>query len=97
MERAYILENSSELTPESFPAELFEPESRSPTLSVDAGQKLSEVRQTAVDYIEREYLKEQLINNKGRINETALAAGITTRHLNKLMKKYQLRKEAFKG
>jgi DNA-binding NtrC family response regulator len=97
MERAYILETSSVLTPEGFPAELFEPESRSPTLSVDAGLNLSEVRQTAVDYIERKYLKEQLVNNKGRISETAVAAGITTRHLHKLMKKHQLRKEEFKG
>ncbi len=97
MERAYILETSSVLTPESFPAELFEPESRSSTVSIDAGLNLSEIRQRAIDYVERKYLKEQLVNNKGRINETAVAAGITTRHLHKLMKKYQLRKEEFKG
>lgn len=97
MERAYILESSSILTPGGFPAELFEPESRSPNLSFDAELNLSEVRQRAVDYVEEKYLKELLDNNKGRINETALAAGITTRHLHKLMKKYKLRKEEFKG
>ncbi|MCF8145474.1 MAG: sigma-54 dependent transcriptional regulator [Deltaproteobacteria bacterium] len=97
MERAYILESSSVLTPGGFPTELFEPESRSPNLSFDAGLNLSEVRQRAVDYVEEKYLKELLGNNKGRINETALAAGITTRHLHKLMKKYKLRKEEFKG
>jgi DNA-binding NtrC family response regulator len=96
MERAYILETSSILRPESFPVELFEPVSRAPAISVDAGLSLSRVRQQAMDYIERKYLKEQLATNKGRINETAAAAGITTRHLHKLMKKYQLRKEAFK-
>jgi len=97
MERAYILESSSILTPGGFPAELFEPESRSPNLSFDAELNLSEVRQRAVDYVEEKYLKELLDDNKGRINETALAAGITTRHLHKLMKKYKLRKEEFKG
>ncbi len=97
MERAYILETSSLLTPESFPAELFKLEFRSATVSVDAGLNLSDVRQRAVEDIERKYVKEQLALNKGRINETAAAAGITTRHLHKLMKKYRIRKEEFKG
>jgi len=97
MERAYILETSSLLTPASFPLELFEGEPCAATVRVDSALNLAEVRQRAVEDVENQYLKEQLAQNKGRINETAAAAGITTRHLHTLMKRYGLRKEEFKG
>ena len=97
MERAYILETSTLLTPQSFPAELFELQTPSATVSVDAGLNLSEVRRKAIDDIERKYLKEQLALNRGKIQDTARAAGITTRQINKLMKKYGIRKEEFKS
>lgn len=97
MERAYILESSSVLTPESFPKELFESETLSATVSVDAGLSIAEVRRKGIEDIERNYLKEQLAQNKGKIQNTARAAGITTRQLHKLMKKYGIRKEEFKS
>jgi DNA-binding NtrC family response regulator len=97
MERAYILETSTLLTPQSFPAELFELQTPSATVSVDAGLNLSEVRRKAIDDIERKYLKEQLALNRGKIQDTARAAGITTRQINKLMKKYGIQKEEFKS
>ncbi len=96
MERAYILETSSRLTPSSFPVELFEGDACAAMVRVDSAMNLSEVRQRAVEDVESTYLKEQLAQHNGRINETAAAAGITTRHLHKLMKKYGLRKEHFK-
>lgn len=96
MERAYILETSSVLTPESFPGELFESEMPSACLPVDASLPLAEVRRRGVEDIERRYLKEVLSRNKGRINKSAKEAGISTRQLNKLMKKYGIRKEEFK-
>ena len=97
MERAYILETSSILTPESFPGELFEFRTLSATISVDAGFSIAEVRRKGIEDIERNYLKEQLAQNRGKIQNTAKAAGITTRQLHKLMKKYGLRKEDFKS
>jgi len=97
MERAYILESSSVLTPESFPGELFESETLSATVSVDAGLSIAEVRRKGIEDIERNYLKEQLAQNRGKIQGTAKAAGITTRQLHKLMKKHGIRKEEFKS
>jgi DNA-binding NtrC family response regulator len=96
MERAYILESSSVLTPESFPGELFETENLSATVSLDAGLSIAEARSRGIEDIERNYLKEQLAQNRGKIQDTARAAGITTRQLHKLMKKYGIRKEEFK-
>jgi transcriptional regulator with GAF, ATPase, and Fis domain len=96
MERAYILETSSILTPESFPGELFDSGTLSATVLVDAGLSIAEVRRKGLEDIERNYLKEQLTQNGGKIQNTARAAGITTRQLHKLMKKYGIRKEDFK-
>jgi DNA-binding NtrC family response regulator len=96
IERAYILETSSVLTPESFPRELFEERVPLASLQVDSSLTISEVRQRAIDDIERNYLKELLANNNGRINDSAKAAGITPRQLHKLMKKHGIRKEKFR-
>ncbi|MCI5139342.1 MAG: sigma-54-dependent Fis family transcriptional regulator, partial [Candidatus Electrothrix sp. AR1] len=42
------------------------------------------------------YLKEVLSSNKGKINRSAEAAGVSTRQLHKLMRKYGLKREEFK-
>ena len=97
LERAYILETSNVLTPESFPAELFEKEASSAVLSMDTDVSLSEARRKAVLGFERQYLKELMLRNKGKINQSAHEAGISTRQLHKLMLKYGLRKEDFKN
>jgi len=97
MERAYILEGSPILTPESFPNELFTPNSSSVRVKADIFLTLAEVRRTAIEETERRYLQELLAENKGRIRETAKAARISPRQLHKLMKKYGLRKEEFKS
>jgi DNA-binding NtrC family response regulator len=96
VERAYILETSSVLTPESFPGELFEIETTSVVLPSTENLTLADVRQHGVREIERNYLKDVLARNKGKINESARDAGISSRQLNKLMNKYGLRKEEFK-
>ena len=96
MERAYILERSAVLVPESFPAELFVAEDTLPHVQMDTMLPLAEVRRRGVEEIERCYLKEVLDENAGRIDKSAEAAGITTRQLHKLMKKYGLKKEEFK-
>lgn len=96
IERAIILETSSMLTMESFPNELFEQNAPAEYLPMNTSRTLAEVRKQAVEDIERRYLKELLSRNGGKINISAADAGITTRQLNKLMKKYGIRKEEFK-
>ncbi|NNK84510.1 MAG: sigma-54-dependent Fis family transcriptional regulator, partial [Desulfobacterales bacterium] len=97
VERAYILETSSVLTPESLPNELFDSESSKVQIPSNDFLTLAETRQRGIEEIERNYLKDVLTRNKGRINESARNAGITTRQLNKLMNKYGIRKEEFKS
>ena len=96
IERAYILETSSMLTPESFPKELFEAGGFVSFPSLRSPLTLSQARQKGIEDIERNYLKELLIKHKGKINDSAKEAGISTRQLNKLMNKYEIRKEEFK-
>ena len=67
MERAYILEKGSVLSPNSFPSDLFTFES----LGVASGQAssqiptLSDIRKRAIDEAERRYLREILTQNRG--------------------------------
>ncbi len=96
MERAYILERSAIMVPESFPAELFAGQDAMPRVTMDTKLSLAEVRRRAVEEVERCYLKETLDENQGSIKKSAEAAGITSRQLHKLMTKHGLRKEEFK-
>jgi len=96
LERAYILETSSVLTVESFPAELLASQDVSAGVAVDSSLPLAEVRNRGVEDIERRYLRELLTSNRGRIKESAEVAGISTRQLHKLLNKSQIRKEEFK-
>lgn len=96
IERSYILEESDQLTVNSFPIEVvrnFVDSIAEPLITLEG--KLYEARQTAADYAEETYLREKLQVNNGKINKTAEEAGISVRYLNKLMKKYGLRKENF--
>ena len=96
IERAYILETSSILTPGSFPIELFTMETSSVHFPVDAFATLKEFRQKSIEESERQYLKDLLKRNNGKIGESAVIAGISTRQLSKLLKKYCIRKEEYK-
>jgi DNA-binding NtrC family response regulator len=96
VERAYILENTNMLTPESFPLELFDEEQTTALLPMDTQLSLGEARKQALEDFERQYLKALLARNSGKINLSAKEAGISTRQLHKLMRKYDLRKESFK-
>jgi DNA-binding NtrC family response regulator len=96
IERAYILETSSMLAPESFPRELFTSEHARMQVPFETSSTLAEVRHRGIENIERHYLRELLALTKGKIKNTAEVAGITTRQLNKLMNKYGLQKEDFK-
>lgn len=96
IERAYILETSSVLTPESFPGELLTSDIPETPVSLDTSLTLAEVRNRGVNNIERQYLKELLTKYNGSISRTARAADISTRQVHKLMVKHKLRKENFK-
>jgi len=96
VERASILESSSILTPESFPSELFAFDAPTAEVPLSTSITLGEARRRAIENVERQYLKELLATNKGRINHSAKAAGITPRQLHKLMTRYGIRKEEFK-
>ena len=97
IERAYILETSDELTPESFPNELFVSNANPVFIPTNEALTLTQVRQCGVEDIERNYLKKVLTRHKGKIAESAAVAGISTRQINKLMNKYGIRKEDFKN
>lgn len=96
LERAYILENSNCLTPDSFPSELFEWLNSTPIMPFNPRLPLAEARRQALEDFERQYVKGLLARNHGRINTSAAEAGISSRQLNSLMRKYEIRKEAFK-
>jgi DNA-binding NtrC family response regulator len=97
IERAYILESRSVLLPESFPGEFFESESDVAFLPTNSTLTLAQVRRRGLEEIERNYLKQVLTRNKGRISVSAREAGISTRQLNKLMTRHGIKKEAFKS
>ena len=85
------------MTPESFPNELFESNSQSVFSPSIETLTLTQARQRGVEEVERNYLMRILAVHKGKIGETAEAAGISTRQLNKLMNKYGIKKETFKS
>ncbi len=96
LERAFILETTKVLTPESFPTGLFESDDMHTVLPVQDHLTLAEARRHAIDDFERQYLKMLFTRSKGRVNRAAEAAGVTSRQLNKLMVKFGIQKEAFK-
>jgi len=97
LERAFILENSHILTPESFPQDIFSPGAPAACLPLNTSLTLAQFREVAKENAERQYLKELLAGNKGRINLSAQQAGISTRQLHKLLTKYGIHKEEYKG
>ena len=95
VERAHIVEQSRELTPESFPAELFSGGSTA-QVHLNTSLPLAEVRQEAIESIERQYLKQLLAEFKGKIEASALAAGMGVRQLHKLLTKHKIEKGEYK-
>ncbi len=97
LERGYILESSSKLTPESIPMDLLISSRSHSRVHVDTSMTLAEARRRGTEDLEKRYLKELLASHKGRIKTAAESAGITPRQLHKLMTRYGIRKEAFKA
>jgi DNA-binding NtrC family response regulator len=97
IERAYILETEDLLTMKGFPSDMVSSALSLVPERVGIFLSLRKARQRCVDNFEQIYLTELLRNNEGSISRSALSAGITTRQLQKLMKKHSLRKESFKN
>jgi DNA-binding NtrC family response regulator len=97
IERAHILETSQYITPESIPGELFTENSAVSHIRVQTSKPLSEVRRMGVENIERQYLKELLTLNHGRIDKSSRDAGISTRQFHKLLTRYEIKKEDYKN
>jgi DNA-binding NtrC family response regulator len=97
IERAYILEAGELLSPESFPAEMFGEDAASALIPVDASLPLAEARRRFLADVEERYLRAVLTEHRGKINESARHAGLTTRQLHKLMTRHGLKKEPFKA
>ena len=96
LERACILESSSVLTVGSFPEELFAEDRHLASVPVDSSLTLAEARNQALEDFERRYLNALLARHRGKINESAESAGVSTRQLHKLMTKYSIKKEEYK-
>ena len=93
IERAYLLEKSSVLMPESFPGELFAFHPSKPNILPDVSCSLAEMKRQ----ITGSYLRNLLSFHKGRIQRSATAAGITSRQMHKLMKQHGIKKEDYKS
>ncbi|MEW5724167.1 MAG: sigma-54 dependent transcriptional regulator [Thermodesulfobacteriota bacterium] len=96
VERAFILEKGHVLNVENFPREIFEVDHQMDPAFSGSVPKLEEVRRRAVEQVERRYLRRILTLNKGRIDSSAAAAGVTARQVRNLLVKYSLHKEDFK-
>lgn len=96
LERAYIIAESTTLSLESFPLDIQQCRIPGGLPSINRSLPLAEARRKGVEEIERSYLTQLLTERRGRIKDTAQAAGISSRQLHKLMKKYGLTKEQFK-
>ncbi|GAB4373039.1 MAG: hypothetical protein Kow0062_09810 [Acidobacteriota bacterium] len=95
LERAYIIETSSILRPESFPAELFTQSERVTPIPMDTLKPLSKARRDAIDYFERAYLARLLTRTGGRLAPAAELAGVTPRQLRNLLSRHGLERQAF--
>ncbi|WP_321417984.1 sigma-54 dependent transcriptional regulator [uncultured Desulfobacter sp.] len=95
LERAYILETSTVVTPDNLPIETQMDVIRD-IPAPGTGQTLAQARRYAVNACEVFYLTSLLKQTNGRINETAQKAGITPRQLNRLLTRHRLDKKQFK-
>lgn len=97
LERAFILETSSFIRPESLRSELFafHPAVMDADLPWEEFS-LKEARKRGVEALERDYLTNLLSKHRGRIRESAKIAGVSARQLHKLIKKYDIRCHAFR-
>lgn len=96
IERAYILENSSLINPESVPLEILQSKDGVVSVALDSSGTLEQMRQNVLGDAERRYLVELMTTQQGRMNKAAEIAGVSTRQLHNLLSKHGIKKEEFK-
>lgn len=96
IERAFVLAESHQLTLDCLPAELVNPDEVAPIISFKTNITLEKARQNAIEAVEKAYLIELLTKYEGRIDRSAVSAGIGVRQLHKLLTKYHIEKSHFK-
>ncbi|MCB2145593.1 MAG: sigma-54 dependent transcriptional regulator [Deltaproteobacteria bacterium] len=97
VERAYILECADTLSPQGFPSELIPPGTATKVDGQGQDLTLASARRIAIAEFERCYVKELMARNRGKINLSAKAAGITPRQLNRLMARHHIHRNDYKG
>lgn len=97
LERAYILEDGSVLTPANFPQEMVMGSWNTPVEPCEDGQlSLADARHRVIHEFEQTYIKNLLKQTDGKISPAAKKAGITPRQLNRLILRYKIDKAEFK-
>jgi DNA-binding NtrC family response regulator len=97
IERAMVLERRDVLTPESFPPFLHEERPRGVLdVPVPSGN-LAEARHAVIESFERKYVMEALKRSHGNVTAAASAAGLERQSFQRLMKKYEIHSEDFRG
>ncbi len=97
IERAFILETSDRLSPDSFPAELMGAQACPGPAAVDTSLSLAAFREAHLLRLERRYLVALLEERGGRLAEVADAAGVGLRQLHKLMARHRLHRRDHPG
>lgn len=96
IERSIILERGSELVNIDLPNKVHRKSGENGLLDFNEDLPLDQVRDQAIDLVEKEYLKRILARCQGSIKRVAEHTGLTTRSIHGKMKKFDLRKEDFK-
>ncbi len=96
VERSIILERGSTLLQVDLPNRPHRKAGSGALLDFNEELPLEEVREQAIDLVEKEYMKRILAKYQGSIKRAAEHAGLTTRSIHGKMKKFDLRKEDFK-
>ncbi len=97
IERSVILELGPKLTHVDLPTRMRRKSGENGLLTFNEKLPLEEVREQAIDLVEKEYMKRILAKYNGSIKRAAEHAGLTTRSIHGKMKKFDLRKEDFKN
>ncbi|MBD3307383.1 response regulator [candidate division KSB3 bacterium] len=97
IERSIILERGNTLQHIDLPSRSHRKSGEGTFLDINAELPLEQVRDHAIDLVEKEYMQRILRRYRGSIKRAAEHAGLTTRSIHGKMKKYQLRKEDYKS
>jgi two-component system NtrC family response regulator len=97
LERSVILSSGSVLKQVDLPTKSYRKADDPSLLHFNEDLPLDQVREEAIDLVEKEYMKRVLARYHGSIKRVAEHTGLTTRSIHGKMKKFGLRKEDFKN